>query len=453
MTIRSFLVLLKKEVIISLIRPPSQNFVSLGLRRRLLLAYLIAMTAIFGISAAALYIFFARSLHQQVDGRLLTLSQAAVPSLDIIKTKGRRGLDKDLPWRNLFSNQQQSLEWFDADGQLLAKEGTSFPKFPLIKNLLAESLSEGSPLFQKQGRTRSVTIAVYADDPNEKTLLLAGYIRASQSTQDIETILNQLRLGLGLGGITALILISLSGIYLARAALEPIIQSFGRLKQFAADASHELRNPLTRIGIASEVMLNHSEQFQPSHLRKLEMINTAAKQMQRLVEDLLFLARTDAGAIAPEMEESPIPLNELLRTLVLYFDSIAQTKNITLEAHLSAGISVKGDSPQLNRLFSNLLDNALKYTEAGGSVTLSLTRSRGFAVVTVEDTGIGIPSEYLPFVFQRFWRSEQTRTQQQEGLGLGMAIAQTIVEHHQGKISVSSQVGVGTRFQVRLPLA
>jgi signal transduction histidine kinase len=102
-------------------------------------------------------------------------------------------------------------------------------------------------------------------------------------------------------------------------------------------------------------------------------------------------------------------------------------------------------------LFSNLLDNAIKYTNLGGSVTLSSLQSGGWAVVTVQDTGIGIPSEYLPLVFQRFWRSEQTRTRQEQGLGLGLAISKTIVEQHQGKISVSSQVGVGTRFQVRLP--
>jgi signal transduction histidine kinase len=409
------------------------------------------MTAIFGISAAALYIFFARSLQQQIDRRLLTLVQAATPSLDIVKTKGRPGLDKELPWRNLFSEQEQSIEWFDADGEVLATEGTSFPELPSIENLLTERLSEGSPLFQKQGRIRIVTIAVYVDDTDKKTLLLAGYIRASQSTQDVETILNQLKLGLLLGGLTALILISLSGIYLARTALEPIKQSFQQLKQFTADASHELRNPLTRIGIASEVMLNNAEQFQPSDFRKLEMINAAAKQMQRLVEDLFFLARTDASAIAPEPERAPIRLEELLETLVVHFDSIASAKNIELEAHLEAGLSVRGDATQLNRLFSNLLDNAIKYTNLGGSVTLSSLQSGGWAVVTVQDTGIGIPSEYLPLVFQRFWRSEQTRTRQEQGLGLGLAISKTIVEQHQGKISVSSQVGVGTRFQVRLP--
>jgi signal transduction histidine kinase len=431
---------------------PSQRLVFLGLRRRFLLAYLIAMTAIFGICSTTVYIFFARSLHKQIDERLLTLAQAAAPSLDIIKTKGRPGLDKDRPWRNLFTHQQQSIEWFDADGEVLATEGTNFPNFPLTTNLLMEDLSEGSPLFQKQGQTRSITIAVYVDDLDERNLFLQGYIRASQSTQDVETTLNQLKLGLLLGGLTALILISLSGIYLARTALEPIKQSFQQLKQFTADASHELRNPLTRIGIASEVMLNNAEQFQPSDFRKLEMINAAAKQMQRLVEDLFFLARTDAGAIAPELERAPIRLEELLETLVVHFDSIASAKNIELEAHLEAGLSVRGDATQLNRLFSNLLDNAIKYTNPGGSVTLSSLQSGGWAVVTVQDTGIGIPSEYLPFVFQRFWRSKQTRTQQEQGLGLGLAISKTIVEQHQGKISVSSQVGVGTRFQVHLPL-
>ena len=444
---------LSKEVITSLSRIPSQFFQSLDWRWRLLLAYLTAMAAIFGTSSAALYVFFARSLNQQLNEQLLTLAQAADPSLGTIQTEGRQTLSRDLPWRNLFSRREQSLEWYSADGELLAREGTVFPPFPLVKDISASAsgLSQGSPIFQKADQMLSVTIAVYAEELEEKTLRLKGYIRASQSTEQLQVTLNQLLVGLELGGITALILISLSGVYLTQQALEPMKQSFQRLQQFTADVSHELRNPLSSIGMATELMLCNREQMQPSDVKKLEMIDSAAAQMKRLVEDLRFLSRTDAGAPTVQ-ERSAISLDELLRALVEQFEPIAQLKGITFQAKLPAGLSVKGDVSQLSRLFSNLLENALKYTEAGGSVTLSLGKSRGNAVISVTDTGIGIAAEYLPFVFQRFWRSEQARSQQQEGLGLGLAIAQAIARQHGGEITVSSKLGVGTCFRGRLPL-
>ena len=350
---------------------PSQRFQVLGWRRRLLLAYLSAMAVIFGISAASLYVFFSRSLNQQLDNQLLTLVQAAVPSLDTIKTQGRQSLSRDLPWRNLFFRREQSLEWYSADGDVLAKEGTVFPRFPLVKNVSPSGFSQGSPVFQQADRVRSVTISVYAEELENKTLRLKGYIRASQSTEQLQVTLNQLRLGLGLGGITALILISLSGAYLTQQALKPMKQSFQRLQQFTADVSHELRNPLSRIGMATELMLSHREQMQSSDVKKLEMIDSATAQMKRLVEDLRFLSRTDATS-TKALEGSIVSLDELLRALAEQFEPIAQLKGITFEKKLPSGLSVKGDSTQLSRLFSNLLENALKYTEAGGSVTLSL---------------------------------------------------------------------------------
>ncbi len=430
---------------------PSQRFQVLGWRRRLLLAYLTAMAVIFGISAAALYVFFSRSLNQQLDNQLLTLVQAAVPSLDTIKTQGRQSLSRDLPWRNLFFRREQSLEWYSADGDLLAKEGTVFPQFPLVKNVSPSGFSQGSPVFQQADRVRSVTISVYAEELENKTLRLKGYIRASQSTEQLQVTLNQLRLGLGLGGITALILISLSGAYLTQQALKPMKQSFQRLQQFTADVSHELRNPLSRIGMATELMLSHRGQMQPSDVKKLEMIDSAAAQMKRLVEDLRFLSRTDAASTTA-LEGSTVSLDELLRALAEQFEPQAQLKGITFQKKLPSGLSVKGDATQLSRLFSNLLENALKYTEAGGSVTLSLEKSKQSAVICVKDTGIGIATEYLPFVFQRFWRSERARSQQQEGLGLGLAIAQAIARRHGGEITLSSQLELGSCFQVHLPL-
>jgi hypothetical protein len=421
-----------------------------SLRWHLLFIYLIAMTAIFGASGVTLYIFFSRSFHQQLNKQLLSLVQAAVPSLNTVKTKGSQSLDKDLPWRNLFSHRQQSLEWFDADGDLLAREGTIFSEFPPIEKISPSQLREGSPVFEKQDGAISVTIAIYSDTPDEKTLRLSGYIRGSESTQELETALNHLRMGLTLGGATALILITLSDIYLTQKTLEPLKQNFQELKQFTADVSHELRNPLTRIGIATDIMLSRSEEMKPSELKKLEMIDGAVTQMRKLLEDLLFLARTEAAS-TPKAK-STIALDKLLRDLQERFEPQAETKGISFQAQLRSGLSIKGNPDQLSRLFANLLENALKYTEAGGSITLSLNQANGSSVVAVEDTGVGIPQEYLPFVFQRFWRSDQIKAQKEEGSGLGLAICDAIVQQHGGDIGVNSKVGVGTCFWVTLPL-
>ena len=412
--------------------------------------HLAAMTVIFGVSAAAVYIFFSRSFHQQLNAQLLSLVQAAVPSLDTVKTNGRQSLHKDLPWLNLFSNRQQSLEWFDANGELLAREGTIFSQFPLIENISSSPLRGGSPVFQKRQGIISVTVAIYSRAPDETTLRLTGYIRGSESTQELETTLNRLRVGLALGGISALILITLSDVYLTQKTLEPLKQNFQELKQFTADVSHELRNPLTRIGIATDILLSLREEMRPSDIKKLDMIDVAVNNMRRLLEDLLFLARTEAAS-SPKAK-STISLAQLLGDLQERFEPFAQAKGISFQAQLPSGLSIKGNLEQLSRLFSNLLDNALKYTEAGGSITISLNQSRGSAVVSVEDTGIGIPHECLPFVFRRFWRSKQTRAQQEEGSGLGLAICKVIVQQHGGEIAVSSKEGVGTCFQVSLPL-
>ena len=429
-------------------RISGRNFQSL--RWRLLFTYLMVMTVILGASAAALYLFFSRSLRQMLNDQLLTVVQAAVPSLDKVKTNGRQRLDRDLPWRNLFSHRQQSLEWFDTNGELLAREGTIFSQFPLIKDISSSPLREGSPVFQQQDGIISVTIAIYSHTTDEKTLQLTGYIRGSESTQELQTTLNHLRVGLVIGGFTSLILITISGVYLTQKTLEPLKHNFQQLKQFIADVSHELRNPLTRIGIATDIMLSRREEMRPEEVKKLDMIDSAVSDMRRLLEDLLFLARTEAASTPSA--KSTISLVKLLRDLQECFEPLAQAKGISFQAQLPSSLSIKGNLDQLSRLFSNLLENALKYTEAGGSINVCLNQSRGSAVVSVEDTGIGIPHEYLPFVFRRFWRSEQTRSQGEKGLGLGLAICQAIVQQHGGEIAVNSMEGVGTCFQVTLPL-
>lgn len=419
------------------------------LQRRLILAYLLVMAGVLGISGTALYVFFARSLNQQLDHRLQTLVRAAAPSLNTVKSEGRQNLDRDLPWRDLFFQRKQSLEWFDVNGKIIAKEGTAFMRSPSIDRMLLE-LDNSAPIYQQEDEIRSVTIAVYTD-AEQNTLQLKGYIRASESIETIEATLKQLQLGLWLGGGTAIFFIGLSSIYLTHQALKPTLKSFRQLKQFAADASHELGGPLTKISFATEILLSSPEQLsKPSAKNKVETIKRGADQMKHLLEDLLFLARTDAASPLVEPEKSCVFLEELLHQLAEHFNTVAQNQEIEFQTNLHPDLVIKGDDSQLNRLFSNLLSNAFKYTTQGGRVVLSSYKSHNNAVISIEDTGIGINAQYLPYVFQRFWRAE--RVSKQKGLGLGLAIAQTIARQHKGKITVESEVNVGTSFRVYLPL-
>jgi two-component sensor histidine kinase len=407
------------------------------------------MASILGLSGTALYIFFTRSLSQHLDHRLLTLAQAAAPNLNTVKLQGRHSLDRELPWRDLFSNRDQSIEWFGVDGQILAREGHHFPRSPLV----TKYLDQGSPIFQQQDQIRSVTIAVYTDGAKKDILHLKGYIRTNESLSKKNTTLKKLQLGLWLGGSTALFFISISSVYLTNQAFKPTLQSFQQLKQFMAEASHELRNPLTKISFATESLLLHPDKFRrTSDLKKLTMIQSSTEQMKRLLEDLLFLARTDAMPDSDAWEGSIFTLSELLLTLVEYFQAIARDKKIEFEAQLLDGLAVKGDPSQLSRAFSNLLENALKYTETGGRVSLDLEQSKRSAIVSIKDNGIGIDADQLPFIFERFRRTQRARRSEEEGLGLGLAIVEAIIQQHGGKITVKSKVNVGTCFKVYLPL-
>ena len=414
-----------------------------SMRSRLLLSYLVVMAAILAASGIAVYAYFTNSLDRQLNHRLLTLAQAAVPSLEPVKNQDLPSLNRGLPWRQLFDG-NQSLEWFNTEGKLLARKGTIFSTLPLNK-------TSHSQTYEQQGQIRTLTIAVYAHNPNPKNLQLEGYIRASETTKETEAIVKKLSFGLGLGGAIALIFSAIGGMWLIQQILAPVERSFQQLKQFTADASHELRSPLTAINTATEVMQSHPERIHPLDAKKLAAIASATNQLIGLTENLLFLARSDA-AVVPLPYQETVCLDRLLQDVLRLFESQLKAKSIALTAQLSKNITVKGEPAQLKRLFSNLLDNAIKYTEAGGKVVLSLSKKRMCAVVLVEDTGVGIATEHLPFIFRRFWRADKARFRRTEGFGLGLAIASVIAQQHGGKITVSSKLGVGSCFEVYLPL-
>jgi heavy metal sensor kinase len=224
--------------------------------------------------------------------------------------------------------------------------------------------------------------------------------------------------------------------------------AFHQMRQFSADASHELQTPLTILKGELEVALRlqrSPEEYQrvlKSGLEEIDRIN-------HLVEGLLLLARADAGVLRLDLR--PVELKTLLQEICEQMRVVADNHAISLHSSLLESVSVRGDREHLRRLLLNLVDNAIKYTPAGGSATLSLQSENEWASLMISDTGIGLSKEEQQRIFSRFHRATETRSRDERGVGLGLSIARSIVEAHGGRIDVESAPGQGSTFTVHLP--
>ncbi len=225
--------------------------------------------------------------------------------------------------------------------------------------------------------------------------------------------------------------------------------SFAQVRQFSADASHELRTPLTVMRGEIELALR-SKKTPEEYRRILESSLEEILRLTTIIDNLLTLAKADQGLSKADFSE--VDLKGLVEEL--YEDStvLAEGKNIAVRLRADTPITIVGDRTRLRQLFLNLIDNAIKYTPEGGSVTLAMERQNGSAVLSVEDTGIGIPAEDLNKIFDRFYRVDKARSRGLGGTGLGLSIAKWIVELHRGSISVASEPHKGSVFTVQLPI-
>ena len=227
-----------------------------------------------------------------------------------------------------------------------------------------------------------------------------------------------------------------------------------QLNRFTANASHELRAPLAEVLSNARVGLMELKDVQADstflHQRLHKIINLT-KSMSTLVGDLLFLAQNDSILSIESLQ--PVNIVDLLRSLIPEWKSKARSQNLNLTAQLMAEpVMVKADASLLKQAISNLLSNACRYTPANGNIILRLNCENQRVEIQVEDTGIGIAPEYLPYIFKGFYRVNQTENKAMASFGLGLNIAQQIVEAHGGKITVTSKKGKGSKFRIVLPL-
>jgi len=321
-----------------------------------------------------------------------------------------------------------------------------------------------------------------------------GYAAVAEPLSVVEDGLSELRRDLFAGVFLVLLLASAGGYFLARKSLAPIASmnsqtqhisaenlsarldvtnsrdelgrlaitindllarlenSFKEQQRFIADASHELRTPLAILRGETEVALSKTRTLK-EYQQSLSLIQDEAERLSRIVEDLFILARQPINTRAA-LNKERLSLNDAIRDCARAAQVLAMQKGVRLKLENdSPSIALNGDEELIRRLILNLLDNAVKYTPAGGEISLALARQNGSAEIVVRDTGIGIPEAAQPRVFDRFYRVDKARARAMGGAGLGLSIARWIVEVHGGEISLASTPGQGSTFTVVLPVA
>lgn len=219
-------------------------------------------------------------------------------------------------------------------------------------------------------------------------------------------------------------------------------------QEFLTNVSHELRTPLSSIKLMLETVAESGDEeaatiFLPQVLVQVDRLTT-------LVQRLLEQARVESGQLVLQISE--IDLEEVARPIVQSFGPQAASGNVNLELQSLRPAIVEADEHRLSQVFVNLIDNALRFTPEGGSVKVTLDVADGHAVIRVADSGVGIPFKDLPYVFERFYVVDRSRTRGASGAGLGLSIVKHIVEAHHGTVAVESTLGAGTKFTVRLPM-
>jgi heavy metal sensor kinase len=464
---------------------------TLSIRVRLTLWYGTALVLILVVFGVALYLILSRGLRDQLDR---SLEEAAAVATRAV---AQHVDEPSLPFENLSAEfpelavLDKSFQIFSPGGKItIQSPNLARHEIPLSPGALATALQGRAT--HESVRFRDGTSYRLLSVPILRSGVLVNIVQVGTSLRQVEETLHRLLLVL-LVSLPAALAVALGGGWLlAGHALRPVDAitlaaqriaagdltqrltvspspdeigrlastfndmiarleaSFRQVRQFSADASHELRTPLTVMKGETELALRHSR---PSEDYKLVLESNLEEidQMARIVDELLFLSRTDLGEVA--IESLPVRLDTLVEDVQRQAVVLGQERDVPVTVGTVAPAVVRGDELRLRELLLNLVDNAVKYSHPGGKVELSLVRDGAAVRLTVADQGIGIPPEAHARIFDRFYRTDAARAHDPKGTGLGLSICKWIVEAHHGRIEVQSKPGEGSRFTVVLPLA
>lgn len=403
---------------------------------------------------SAVYFTMKYRLYSQVDRELTKVAQRlTIDPLPRLQKINEDPFPYNRSERKKFNelDRRYALIAWDGLGQVI---GTAFGErlepedLPKFQHFNKPDGVETIPINGQVYRVQTVTLP--------KKVVIGDRIQLAMQYQVVynlapeQNMLSSLLYVVAIGDAVSIVIAVVAGLFLARRALVPIQVSWEKQQQFIADASHELRTPLAAILVNLERLFRYPDHTIEQESEKIMIGMQEARRLTKLVSDLLTLARSDSNEL--QILKQKLRLDELVLKCTQVFTELAIIKEVELKTEIEQPLEIVGDEERLHQLLVILLDNALKYTSEGGKIYVSCKREGQRVAVMVKDTGIGIPKEDIPFLFDRFFRVDKMRSRQTEGTGLGLSIAKWIVDAHHGKIQVSSEEGVGTSFLLTLPL-
>ena len=454
------------------------NLLFQSTRLRLALWYTAVTAILLLLFATGVYLYVRNTLIDRIDDTLKHVVEVVERSVVIqpIATEPKEyRVNPQASFRynvEAVEDDRIDLEWFTPEKKLLWSTFREPLTIPLHVQTRGETVSLSS-----ERTFRQITETV---ELNNRVL---GYLRVShpwfEVTKPIRQLTRDLIIGISLmvGSVGAI------GWWLSGIAIEPVRQSYASLRQFTADASHELRNPIATIQTNVQMALAYPEAEPQQQTKQLQIIERLTQRLGKLVNDLLFLARSDSGL--KDIEQEPVQLDALLIEVIEEQRTYAQQQGMQIELNiidsdtkdetniLEEPFTIIGDWDRLARLLTNLIANAISYgkdpDKPTNKITIELQETdskqlkikprdrQKYLTIKIKDTGQGIVEADLPYIFDRFYRVDPARSRQQvsstgTGSGLGLAIAKAITESHKGQISVTSTLNAGTTFTVIFPL-
>ena len=342
---------------------------------------------------------------------------------------------------------------FDTEGRVMNFSRSSFLIEPFVLSIITDWKGREDELgdvavFSQDMKSTNVRIMM-ASHPIVVDGDLVGTVYVGKEISAVYRGLQKATYTLTVLAVLALLIATGIGYVMAGKAIVPLREAYEKQRQFAADASHELRTPLSVVLASAEILESDTSITSPFLKQVIGDIHDEVKKMTKLVSDLLVVARSDNQAL--KLKLTKVDLAAALDQTLRLMQPLAEKKNLTLRREGLNTLTAKLDEQKIKQLMLILVDNAVKYTPSGGTITVRLTEpSTGKLVFSVADTGIGIAPEDQQRIFDRFYRVDKARSREMGGNGLGLAIAQEIVQLHDGAIKVESQPGAGTTFTVIL---
>ena len=406
-----------------------------GIRLRLTMGYVGILALILLLFGAVAVVWFQKQVTEQQNK--LLFQQAENLS---------RGNYSEADLKDILLDSDRALATLTSDGRpqrwTSAAPSLEIPSTDLALRAVAKGDTDLRPIETPEGD-------VWVASALRQTRFGTDVVQVARSPRVVRETVNGLVFVLASIGLGALVLATVGGLFMSRRAMRPVRRSFERQRTFIADASHELKTPLTLIRADAEVLSRGLEKEDDREL--VEDILQETDRTNAILSDLLVLARLDAGKL--EVAAKPFDLAAILAVAADRFEARAAGEGIRLDIEATGELPTRGDPDRTEQILAALLDNAVRFTPRDGSITVSGYRNGNTVVATVEDTGSGIPEAHLPRIFDRFYRADEARTRGPHGggTGLGLAIARDLARAQGGELIAGNALGGGAKFTLSLP--